>query len=95
MSGSQFFYLRDVLGRLDLFPVLALAQVFITLLLAGVLPRLVAGWGKKACFSAGCVVGALGGAFVFLAPEETPLLGLAGLMLGSFRLLRSASSRGH
>lgn len=87
-GASQFYYLRDVLSRVDLFPLMAAAQVVITLTLAVLIPRPVARWGKRAVYSAGASLGAVGGVLVFLAPAEAPLLGVAGLVLG---LLASAS----
>jgi glucuronide carrier protein len=87
-GAAQFYYLRDVLARVDLFPVMAAAQVVITLALAFLIPRPVARWGKKAVYSAGGGLGVAGGALVFLAPAGVPLLGLAGLVLG---LLASAT----
>jgi glucuronide carrier protein len=87
-GASQFYYLRDVLSRVDLFPLMAAAQVVITLTLAVLMPRPVARWGKRAVFSAGASIGAVGGVLVFLAPADAPLLGVAGLVLG---LLASAS----
>jgi glucuronide carrier protein len=87
-GASQFYYLRDVLSRVDLFPLMAAAQVVITLALAVLMPRPVARWGKRAVFSAGASLGAVGGVLVFLAPADAPLLGVAGLVLG---LLASAS----
>lgn len=84
MSASQFFYLRDVLQRLDLYPVVAVAQVVLTLGLAVVTPHLVARWGKRAVYCCGGAAGAVGGVLVFLAPTEAPMLGLAGILLGLF-----------
>lgn len=87
-GASQFYYLRDVLSRVDLFPLMAAAQVVITLTLAVLIPRPVARWGKRAVYSAGAGLGAVGGVLVFLAPAGAPLVGVAGLVLG---LLASAS----
>ncbi|MFD0045647.1 glycoside-pentoside-hexuronide (GPH):cation symporter [Pseudarthrobacter scleromae] len=87
-GASQFYYLRDVMSRVDLFPLMAAAQVAITLTVAVLIPRPVARWGKRAVYSAGACLGAVGGLLVFLAPAEAPLLGVAGLVLG---LLASAS----
>lgn len=87
-GASQFFYLRDVLSRIDLFPLMAAAQVVITLTLAVFIPRPVARWGKRAVFCTGGFLGVLGGVMVFLAPPAVPLLGIAGLVMG---LLASAT----
>lgn len=87
-GAAQFFYLRDVLSRVDLFPVMAAAQVAITLTLAVVMPRPVARWGKKAVYTAGGCTGAIGGLIVFLAPAGLPWLAIAGIVLA---MLASAS----
>ena len=79
--AAQFYYLRDVLSRLDLFPLMAATQVVITLALAVLMPRPVNRWGKKAVFAAGCMLGAAGGLVVFLAPAEAPWLAVAGMVL--------------
>ncbi|SDT55080.1 glucuronide carrier protein [Pseudarthrobacter equi] len=80
-GAAQFFYLRDVLARVDLFPVMAATQVVITLTLAVMIPRPVARWGKKAVFTAGCVLGVVGGVVVFLAPASLPALAVGGIVL--------------
>jgi glucuronide carrier protein len=77
--AAQFYYLRDVLSRLDLFPLLSVTQVVITLTLAVVIPRPVARWGKKAVFTLGCLLGTAGGMVVFLAPQGAPWLAVAGM----------------
>lgn len=80
-GAAQFFYLRDVLSRVDLFPVMAATQVLITLTLAVAMPRPVAKWGKKAVFTAGCLLGVAGGIAVFVAPAGLPWLAVAGIVL--------------
>ena len=87
-GAAQFFYLRDVLSRVDLFPVMAAAQVAITLTLAVVMPRIVGRWGKKAVYTLGGGLGAAGGTVVFLVPAGLPWLAVAGIVLV---LLSSAS----
>ncbi|WP_411374255.1 glycoside-pentoside-hexuronide (GPH):cation symporter [Arthrobacter sp. MPF02] len=87
-GAAQFFYLRDVLSRVDLFPVMAATQVAITLALAVVMPRIVGRWGKKAIYTAGGCAGGAGGLIVFLAPAEAPWLAVAGIVLAQ---LSSAS----
>ncbi|MFB0836967.1 MULTISPECIES: glycoside-pentoside-hexuronide (GPH):cation symporter [unclassified Arthrobacter] len=79
--AAQFYYLRDVLSRLDLFPLMAATQVVITLALAVLMPRPVAKWGKKAVFTVGCLLGAAGGLVVFLVPAEAPWPAVAGMVL--------------
>jgi glucuronide carrier protein len=87
-GAAQFFYLRDVLARVDLFPVAAAAQVAVTLSLALVMPRIVSTWGKKAVYAAGGCIGSAGGLMVFLAPAGQPGLAVAGMVLA---MLSSAS----
>lgn len=87
-GAAQFFYFRDVLSRVDLFPVMAAAQVAITLTLAVVMPRIVGRWGKKAVYTVGGAVGAAGGTVIYLAPAALPWLAVAGIVLA---LLSSAS----
>lgn len=87
-GAAQFFYLRDALSRVDLFPVMAAGQVAITLTLAVVMPRIVAKWGKKAVYAAGGCAGAAGGLIVFLTPAALPWLAVAGMVLA---MLSSAS----
>jgi glucuronide carrier protein len=84
---AQLFYLRDVLDRLDYFPVIACGEVTLTLFLAAVLPRLVQAWGKRWMYLYGGTVGIAGGILVFLAPTSLPWLGLVGIFLS---LLSSA-----
>lgn len=85
---AQLFYLRDVLGRLGYFPLIAGGEVVLALLLAAVMPRLVHAWGKRRIYLSGGGVGVVGGALVFLAPAALPWLGLAGIF---FTLLSSAA----
>lgn len=79
---ARIFYLRDVLHRLELFPVVALVQVAVTLALAASAPRVVARWGKRSVYITGGVCGVLGGILVFAAPEEMVWLALIGITLG-------------
>ncbi|TQJ38280.1 glucuronide carrier protein [Arthrobacter sp. SLBN-112] len=79
--AAQFYYLRDVLARVDLFPLLAATQVVITLALAVLMPRPVARWGKKAVFTLGCLLGTAGGMVVFLAPAGVHWLAVAGMVV--------------
>lgn len=80
-NSAKLFYLRDVLQRLDLFPVVAAAQVVITLTLAAATPRIVHRWGKRNIYVAGGLTGAAGGAIVFAAPTDLAWLALAGMFL--------------
>jgi glucuronide carrier protein len=81
MGAAQFFYLRDVLGRLDLYPVVSIGQVVITLSVAVLMPRLVMRWGKRSIYCWGGCLGILGGAAIFAAPSGAPLVGVGGILL--------------
>lgn len=80
-NTAKLFYLRDVLGRLELFAVLTAAQVVITLALALLTPRLVQRWGKRCVYISGGLVGAAGGVLVFVSPSEIVWLALTGMFL--------------
>lgn len=80
-NTAKLFYLRDVLGRLELFAFVAGAQVVITLVLALVAPRLVQRWGKRCIYVAGGLLGVVGGVLVFAAPAELVWLAVAGMFL--------------
>lgn len=80
-NTAKLFYLRDVLGRLDLFALVAGAQVVITLALAVITPRLVQRLGKRCVYISGGLMGAAGGIIVFAAPEEAVWLAVAGMFL--------------
>ncbi|WP_299168767.1 glycoside-pentoside-hexuronide (GPH):cation symporter [uncultured Arthrobacter sp.] len=80
-NTAKLFYLRDVLGRLELFAFVAGAQVVITLVLALVAPRLVQRWGKRSIYVAGGLLGVVGSVLVFAAPAELVWLAIAGMFL--------------
>lgn len=80
-NTAKLFYLRDVLGWLQLFAFVSGAQVVITLALALVTPRLVQRWGKRSVYVSGGILGAVGGVLVFAAPAELVWLAMAGMFL--------------
>ncbi|MBT8158912.1 MULTISPECIES: glucuronide transporter [Arthrobacter] len=81
MSSVQLYYLRDVLGRLDLYALLSIIQLVVTLALAPLMPRLVRKFGKKAIYVAAGAFAIVGGAIVFFAPAAMLWFGFAGLLL--------------
>ena len=85
-NTAKLFYFRDVLGRLELFAVVAGAQVVITLLLALVTPRLVQRFGKRRVYVAGGLLGTAGGLAVFAAPVEPAWPAIAGMIGRSARM---------
>lgn len=93
-GASQFYYLRDVLSRVDLFPLMAAAQVAITLTLAVLIPRPVARWGKRAVYCAGAGLGAVGGCWFSWRPWRRPCWAWLAWCWGCLPPRRSALSRG-
>lgn len=81
LSSVQLYYLRDVLGRLDLYPVLSVAQLVVTFVLAPLMPKLVRNFGKKSIYVAAGFLSAVGGAIVFFAPATMVWVGFSGLLL--------------
>lgn len=80
-NTAKIFYLREIFQRLDLFALIAAAQVVITLALAATVPGLVRRWGKRTVYITGGLIGAAGGAVVFVAPNDLVWLAVAGLFL--------------
>ncbi|MGR0160847.1 glucuronide transporter [Paenarthrobacter nitroguajacolicus] len=81
LSSVQLYYLRDVLGRLDLFPVLAIVQLVMTLALAPLMPRLVRKLGKRNVYIAAGALSMVGGAIVFISPPSMVWAGFTGLLI--------------
>ncbi len=81
LSSVQLFYLRDVLGRLDLYPVLAIVQLVMTLALAPLMPRLVRKLGKKNVYIVAGGLSTVGGIIVFLSPSSMVWVGFSGLVI--------------
>ncbi len=81
LSSVQLYYLRDVLGRLDLYPVLAIVQLVMTLALAPLMPRLVRKLGKKNVYIAAGALSMVGGSIVFFSPSSMVWVGFSGLVI--------------
>ena len=81
LTSVQLYYLRDVLGRLDLYPVLTIIQLVLTFVLAAIMPRLVRAVGKKHVYVYASVVTVIGGIIVFLTPASQTWIGFGGLLL--------------
>lgn len=81
VTTAQLYYFRDVLQRLDLYPAVTIIQVAVTVVLAFVLPKVVAVHGKRNVYIAGGCVGALGGLVVFFTPPAVLGLCFLGLSL--------------
>lgn len=87
MQSSQVYYLRDVLGSLDLVIVLSIGQLVLTLVLAALMPTVVRRFGKKAAFLVGAAVTIVGGVAITIAPASTPWVGLVGMIVTLFGAL--------
>ncbi|WP_045729931.1 glucuronide transporter [Pseudarthrobacter chlorophenolicus] len=81
LTSVQLYYLRDVLGRLDLYPVLSIAQLVLTFVLAAIMPRLVRIIGKKNVYIYASLVSVVGGIIIFLAPPSQTWIGFGGLIV--------------
>jgi glucuronide carrier protein len=81
LTSVQLYYLRDVLHRLDLYPVLSIIQLALTFVLAAVMPKLVRSLGKKGVYVYASLATVAGGAIVFLTPASQVWLGFAGLVV--------------
>ena len=73
LTSVQLFYLRDVLGRLDLYPVLSITQLVLTFVLAGFMPRLVRNLGKKRVYIYSSLVTVVGGIIDLPRPGQPGL----------------------
>jgi glucuronide carrier protein len=81
LTSVQLYYLRDVLGRLDLYPVLSIVQLVLTFVLAAIMPRLVRAVGKKNVYIYASTVTIIGGIIIFLTPASQTWIGFAGLVV--------------
>ncbi|BCW61551.1 glucuronide transporter [Arthrobacter sp. StoSoilB22] len=81
LSSVQLYYLRDVLGRLDLYPVLAIVQLVMTLAMAPLMPRMVRKLGKKNVYIVAGALSMVGGAIVFFSPPSMVWVGFTGLVV--------------
>jgi glucuronide carrier protein len=81
LTSVQLFYLRDVLGRLDLYPVLSIVQLVLTFFLAAFMPKLVRNVGKKRVYIYSSLITVAGGAIIFLTPASQVWIGFTGLVI--------------
>jgi glucuronide carrier protein len=81
LSSVQLYYLRDVLGRLDLYAVMSIVQLVMTFVLAAFMPKLVHKFGKKAVYVAAGALSAVGGAMIFFTPAALTWIGFSGLLV--------------
>ncbi|PNH83648.1 glucuronide transporter [Arthrobacter sp. AFG20] len=81
LTSVQLYYLRDVLGRLDLYPVLSIIQLAFTFVLAAFMPRLVRAIGKKRVYIYSSLLTVIGGAIIFFTPASQVWIGFSGLVI--------------
>jgi glucuronide carrier protein len=81
LTSVQLYYLRDVLGRLDLYPVLSIIQLVFTFVLAAFMPRLVRTIGKKRVYIYSSLLTVIGGGIVFFTPASQVWIGFSGLVI--------------
>ncbi|MFJ5692414.1 glucuronide transporter [Arthrobacter sp. NPDC093125] len=81
LTSVQLYYLRDVLGRLDLYPVLSIIQLVLTFVLAAFMPKLVRNIGKKHVYIYSSLISVVGGTVIFFTPASQVMIGFAGLVL--------------
>jgi glucuronide carrier protein len=81
LTSVQLYYLRDVLGRLDLYPVLSIIQLVVTFVLAGFMPKLVRSVGKKRVYIYSSLLTVIGGAIIFFTPASQVWIGFTGLVI--------------
>ncbi|MEK0157504.1 glucuronide transporter [Arthrobacter oryzae] len=81
LTSVQLYYLRDVLGRLDLYPVLSITQLVLTFVLAGFMPKLVRTIGKKRVYIYSSLVTVVGGIIIFFTPASQVWIGFSGLLI--------------
>ena len=87
LTSVQLYYLRDVLGRLDLYPVLSIIQLVFTFVLAAFMPRLVRSIGKKRVYIYSSLLTVLGGAIIFFTPASQVWMGFTGLVISLLGVL--------
>jgi glucuronide carrier protein len=87
LTSVQLYYLRDVLHRLDLYPVLSIIQLVLTFVLAAVMPGMVRRLGKKRVYILSSVLTVAGGTIIFFSPASQVWIGFSGLLLSLLGVL--------
>ena len=87
MSTVQLYYLRDVLGAIELYPVLSIAQLVLTFGLAGFVPWIVRTFGKKRAYMGAAGIMVLGGVIVFATPPTLVPVAFGGLIVSYFGIM--------
>lgn len=87
VGSIQIYYFRDVLHSLPLYAVMSMIQIVVTFVLAAMLPRLVATFGKKRNYLAAALFMAIGGLVIFLAPANMVWLAFTGVIISQLGIL--------
>jgi len=87
LTSVQLYYLRDVLGRLDLYPVLSIVQLALTFVLAAFMSRLVRTIGKKNVYIYSSMITIAGGVIIFFTPASQVWIGFSGLVISLIGVL--------
>jgi glucuronide carrier protein len=80
------YYARDVLGDADLYIAITIVQTVGMIVAAGVIPKVVAGLGKKNTYIIAGVIAGVGGIAIAVAPGSIPAVGLVSFALLGFGL---------
>jgi glucuronide carrier protein len=83
MSTVQLYYVRDVLGAIELYAYVSVVQIAGTFGIGALLPTIVRKLGKRNAYMIGGLVVVGGGVLALLGPAETPWVGFAGLVVAT------------
>jgi glucuronide carrier protein len=81
LSTVQLYYLRDVLGSVQLYSVMSLIQLALTFGMAGFIPKIVRKFGKRNAYMGGAAFMIVGGMMILFAPSGSVALGFSGLVV--------------
>lgn len=81
LSTVQLYYLRDVLGSIQLYAAMSIIQLVLTFGLAGFIPAIVRRFGKRNAYMSGAGFMIVGGLIILFAPSGAVALGFSGLVI--------------
>ncbi|NQX28225.1 glucuronide transporter [Microbacteriaceae bacterium VKM Ac-2854] len=81
LSTVQLYYLRDVLGSIQLYSWMAIIQLVLTFGLAGFIPKIVRRFGKRNAYMGGAGFMIVGGLAILIAPAGAVAVGFGGLVV--------------
>ena len=81
LTSVQLYYLRDVLGRLDLYPVLSIVQLVTDLRPGRVYAPAGPQLGKKRVYIYSSLITVAGGVIIFFTPASQVWIGFTGLVV--------------